>query len=135
HAARRTRAAFARDDGCAQPQPAPARPLRTGSCRECAGCAASARGGTAPLADRWYNPALVPHDERWQLALPGAEAVRAYLLETLESTLELLDKTADDDASLYFYRVALFHEDLRCEQLVTLAQTLGLPLKLALPVG
>src|SRR6185369_9128534 len=88
-----------------------------------------------PLADRWYNPALVPHDERWQLALPGAEAVRAYLLETLESTLELLDKAADDHASLYFYRVALFHEDLRCEQLVTLAQTLGLPLKLALPVG
>ena len=88
-----------------------------------------------PLADRWYSPALVPHDERWQLALPGAEATRAYLLETLESTLELLDKTADDDESLYFYRVALFHEDLRCEQLVTLAQTLGLPLKLALPVG
>ncbi|HXD42475.1 MAG TPA: SUMF1/EgtB/PvdO family nonheme iron enzyme [Ramlibacter sp.] len=88
-----------------------------------------------PLADRWYDPAVVPHDARWQLALPGAQANRTYLLETLESTLELLEKTADDDASLYFYRVALFHEDLRCEQLVTLAQTLGLPLKLALPVG
>ena len=31
--------------------------------------------------------------------------------------------------------MALFHEDLRCEQLVTMAQTLGLPLRLALPVG
>ncbi len=88
-----------------------------------------------PMADRWFNPALAPHAWRWQLELPDFEAVRAYLLETLESTLELLEKTPEDDASLYFYRVALFHEDLRCEQLVTLAQTLGLPLKLALPAG
>ncbi len=44
-------------------------------------------------------------------------------------------RRADTDEALYFHRVALFHEDLRCEQLVTLAQTLGLPLKLALPVG
>src|SRR5438105_2128426 len=88
-----------------------------------------------PMADGWFNPALAHHGARWQLDLPDFNAVRAYLLETLESTLELLEKTPEDDASLYFYRVALFHEDLRCEQLVTLAQTLGVPLKLALPVG
>lgn len=88
-----------------------------------------------PMADRWFNPALVPHALRWQLELPQFEAIRAYLLETLESTLELLDKTPEDDESLFFYRAALFHEDLRCEQLVTLAQTLELPLKLALPAG
>jgi len=88
-----------------------------------------------PMADRWFNPALAHHAGRWQLDLPDFEAVRAYLLDTLESTLELLEKTPEDDAALFFYRVALFHEDLRCEQLVTLAQTLGVPLKLALPVG
>jgi gamma-glutamyl hercynylcysteine S-oxide synthase len=88
-----------------------------------------------PMADRWFNPALVPHAVRWQIDLPDFDAVRAYLLATLESTLELLEKTEETDAALYFHRVALFHEDLRCEQLVTLAQTLGLPLKLALPVG
>ena len=88
-----------------------------------------------PMADRWFNPTLAPHALRWQLDLPDFEAIRAYLLDTLETTLELLDKTADTDEALYFHRVALFHEDLRCEQLVTLAQTLGLPLKLALPVG
>jgi gamma-glutamyl hercynylcysteine S-oxide synthase len=88
-----------------------------------------------PMADRWFNPALAHHAGRWQLDLPDFETVRAYLLETLESTLELLEKTPEDDAALFFYRVALFHEDLRCEQLVTLAQTLGVPLKLALPVG
>jgi len=88
-----------------------------------------------PMADGWFNPALAPHAQRWQLDLPGFESVRAYLLETLESTLELLDKTPQEDDALYFFRVALFHEDMRCEQLVTLAQTLGVPLKLALPVG
>ena len=88
-----------------------------------------------PMADSWFNPALAPHATHWDLALPDFEAIRAYLLATLESTLELLDKTSDDDDALYFFRVALFHEDLRCEQLVTLAQTLGVPLKLALPAG
>jgi gamma-glutamyl hercynylcysteine S-oxide synthase len=88
-----------------------------------------------PQADRWFNPALAPHDARWSLDLPPLDAVRAYLLDTLESTLELLEKTPEDDESLYFFRAALFHEDIRCEQLVVLAQALGLPLKLALPVG
>jgi len=88
-----------------------------------------------PRADEWFNPALATHDARWQLALPDAEAVRAYLLATLESTLEMLEKAPEDDAGLYFFRMALLHEDLRCEQLVTLAQTLGLALPLALPVG
>ncbi len=88
-----------------------------------------------PMADQWFNPALATHAVRWQLQLPDFQAVRAYLLDTLESTLELLDKTAEDDEGLYFFRVALFHEDIRCEQLVTMAQTLAVPLKLALPVG
>lgn len=85
-----------------------------------------------PNADRWFNPALAPHSARWELDLPDFESARAYLLDTLESTLELLDKTPDEDDALYFFRAALFHEDLRGEQLATLAQTLGLPLKLAL---
>jgi ergothioneine biosynthesis protein EgtB len=88
-----------------------------------------------PLADSWFSPALVPPMDRWQLQLPGLESIRAYLLETLESTLELLENAGDSDAGLYFYRMALFHEDLRCEQLVTLAQSLAVPLKLQLPVG
>jgi gamma-glutamyl hercynylcysteine S-oxide synthase len=88
-----------------------------------------------PMADRWFNPSLTSHAGRWEIALPEFEAVRAYLLETLESTLELLERTPEDDESLYFFRAALFHEDMRCEQLVVLAQALGLPLKLALPVG
>jgi gamma-glutamyl hercynylcysteine S-oxide synthase len=88
-----------------------------------------------PLADRWFNPALVPHDARWGLELPGFEPVRAFLLDTLESTLEMLEKAPDEDDALHFFRVALFHEDLRREQLMTLAQTLGMRLAIDLPPG
>jgi hypothetical protein len=88
-----------------------------------------------PMADRWFNPALATPDMRQGRDLPTGEAIRAYLLDTLESTLEMLDKAPDEDAALHFFRVALFHEDLRCEQFVVLAQALGVPLKLALPVG
>jgi formylglycine-generating enzyme required for sulfatase activity len=63
------------------------------------------------------------------------ETVKAYLLETLETTLELLHTAAEDDAGLYFFRMALFHEDLRAEQLAVMAQTLGVPLGLHLPAG
>jgi len=88
-----------------------------------------------PDADRRFDPALVPHPARWQLDLPGFAAIRSYLLDTLETTLDLLEKAPDDDDGLYFFRAALFHEDWRGEQLVTMAQTLGVPLKLSLPAS
>ena len=77
-------------------------------------------------ADRCFDDAQVPHAQRWRLALPVAQAIRQYLVDTLETTLELLDTAPDDDdEALYFYRLALFHEDLRGEQLAHMSQTLG----------
>lgn len=81
-------------------------------------------------ADRWWNSAEVPHDSRWALSLPDVAGIRHYLLETLESTLELLEKTPDEDDALYFFRLALFHEDMHGEALIYMAQTLGMPLQL-----
>jgi iron(II)-dependent oxidoreductase len=81
-----------------------------------------------PNADRWWDSDQVAHDTRWTLNLPGVESCRAYLLDTLESTLELLEKTVDDDDALYFYRLCLFHEDMHAEAFAYMAQTLGLPL-------
>jgi ergothioneine biosynthesis protein EgtB len=88
-----------------------------------------------PMADAWFNPAISLSGERRSVELPGYEHVRAYLLETLESTLELLEKAPDEDRALYFYRAALFHEALRCEQLISLAQALGVAMPLRLPEG
>ena len=55
-----------------------------------------------PQADAWWNPRLQTQDGAATADLPDTEATRAYLLETLESTLELLDKAGPDDAALYF---------------------------------
>ena len=81
-----------------------------------------------PQADCWWHAAQVPHRSRWSLDFPSAAGCRAYLLDTLESTLELLDKTDGSDDALYFYRLCLFHEDMHSEAMVMTAQTLGLPL-------
>jgi ergothioneine biosynthesis protein EgtB len=67
------------------------------------------------------------------LDLPDLTSIKAYLLDTLESTLELLEKTPDEQDALYFYRLALFHEDMHGEALIHMAQTLALPLGLGMP--
>jgi ergothioneine biosynthesis protein EgtB len=92
-------------------------------------------GSVEPQADRWFDPTTAPHAARWSLALPDLPSVKAYLLDTLETTLELLEKTPEQDDALYFYRMALFHEDLRWEQFAQLAQAVGVPAGFALPQG
>ena len=79
-------------------------------------------------ADSWWDSTRIAHATRWALDLPSVDHIRGYLLDTLESTLELLQKADSDDDSLYFYRLCLFHEDMHGEALVHMAQTLGLPL-------
>ena len=85
------------------------------------------------LADAWWDSSSVPHATRWDLALPDLQSIKSYLLHTLEATLDLLEKTPDEDDALYFYRLSLFHEDMHSESLVCMAQTLGLGLGLELP--
>ena len=86
-----------------------------------------------PQADHWWDDALVSAARRWSLDLPGLDQVKSYLLGTLETSLELLEKSAESDDALYFYRLALFHEDAHGESLITMAQTLGIPIALDLP--
>ncbi len=83
-----------------------------------------------PRADTCYDPALATLVQRNAQALPDLQTVKTYLLETLESTLELLDKTPEQDDNLYFYRMALAREDQIGEQLAVLAQTMGLKMQL-----
>lgn len=80
-------------------------------------------------ADALYHSSQVPHGSRWSLALPDPQATRADLAAQMERTLQMLSalKTADDD-QLYFYRLALLHEDMHHEAALYMAQALGLPL-------
>ena len=86
-----------------------------------------------PRADFWWHPAQTGLSNRWSSDLPDAVATRGYLLETLEATLELLEKAPQDAQALYFYRLALCHEDMQGEALIVLAQTWGVPLQLPMP--
>jgi gamma-glutamyl hercynylcysteine S-oxide synthase len=57
--------------------------------------------------------------------MPPPEAVRSYLAETLELTLDLLAGAAEDDTALHFYRLSLLHEDRLGEALAERLQIGG----------
>jgi ergothioneine biosynthesis protein EgtB len=84
-----------------------------------------------PDADRWYDPTVAGADARWTSALPDLAATRQYLVDTLETTLDLLASvTGDEDDALYFDRLVLSHEDWQAEVFARLAQTVGFDPKL-----
>ena len=78
----------------------------------------------ASAADALYDSSRVPHATRWTLPLPDALATQAALGRQLDATLTLL-QTAED---LYFFRLALLHEDMHHEAALYMAQSLGLPI-------
>lgn len=86
-----------------------------------------------PSADLWWDDTRVATSERHHLVLPDIEILKGYLLASLESTLELLENASDTDDGLYFYRLALAHEDMHGEDLIVMAQTAGVPLDLETP--
>ena len=80
-----------------------------------------------PAADGCYHPGHVPPEMRWATHTPDLEATRQYLVHTLDHTLDLLDRAGPGDDALYFFRVALFHEDRQTECFLALSNALGLP--------
>lgn len=78
--------------------------------------------------DKFYDSSNVPHKTRWDLPLPDLESTRAYMQSTFEETLHLLEHDAQRGEDLYFYRLALFHEDMHAEACIYMAQALEIPL-------
>ncbi len=79
-------------------------------------------------ADALYNSSRVAHASRWSLPLPGAVDTRLDLERQLEACLARLASLgaeADDD-ELYFFRLALFHEDMHHEAALYMARELGI---------
>ena len=92
-----------------------------------------------PLADSWWHAHFLGNPDHaeaiWQLDLPGLDSVKAYLLQTLETTLDLLEKAPETDAGLYLFRLAVLHEDLQMQRLMAMAQILGIPLTVSEPLS
>ena len=85
--------------------------------------------GLRAAADALYDSSAVAHDRRWSLPLPDAAATRADLAAQLAGSLALLAGAADDgDDALYFFRLALVHEDMHHEAALYMAQGLGVPI-------
>ena len=80
-------------------------------------------------ADELYNSSLVPHDSRWQLPLPDAVATRDDLARQLDETLALLRQADAGDDALYFFRLALLHEDMHHEAALYMARGLGIAIE------
>jgi ergothioneine biosynthesis protein EgtB len=80
-------------------------------------------------ADGLYHSSLVAHHTRWQLPLPDASTTRAEVQQQFDETLALLARLppeTTDDRSLYFFRLALLHEDMHHEAALYMAQALGI---------
>lgn len=82
--------------------------------------------GVRADSDALYDSSRVAHASRWHLALPDAAATRDDLAAQLDASLALLRQSAGDDDSLYFFRLALFHEDMHHEAALYMAQALGI---------
>ena len=90
-----------------------------------AAAGAPSRPSQLPRADEMFNSARIAHDDRWTFPFPPAETLLGYMRSTLEATLEALDSPRHADP--YFFRLALFHEDMHAEALLMTLQTLALP--------
>src|SRR5471032_1016745 len=73
------------------------------------------RGSMLSRGDDWFDQDMVPHETRWALELPSTGAVKMYCNEMLDRVLDKLSRSADDERSLYPYRMVLAHEDLHGE--------------------
>ncbi|MEI8305321.1 MAG: selenoneine synthase SenA [Burkholderiales bacterium] len=93
------------------------------------GCEADPAAVMPAPDDALYDSSRVPHAERWSLPLPGAPALRRQLADQLGQSLALLAALPDDadPAALYFFRLAVLHEDMHHEAALYMARALGVP--------
>ena len=79
-------------------------------------------------ADRWFDSMRVAHQDRWHLDIPPLARIRDYVGAVLEGVRGRLAAADDADEALYFFRLALFHDDMHAEALTYMRQTLDYPL-------
>lgn len=77
-----------------------------------------------PNADALYNSAIVPHAERWKLALPTPAQTLQYLSQVQEAIAARLTREGATPHLRYFVQLAVFHEDMHNEAFDYTSQTL-----------
>ena len=94
------------------------------------GCEADPAAVAAAADDALSDSSRVPHAQRWSLPVPGPAVLRRQLADQLEHSLALLAALPDDadDAALYFFRLALLHEDMHHEAALYMARAVGVPI-------
>jgi len=78
-----------------------------------------------PDADKLYDSTPIEHHTRWGLPLIQPAPALIYLAAVLDEALIALDKLTDDDPSIYFHRLSLFHEMMHREAFCYTWQTHG----------
>ncbi len=74
--------------------------------------------------DRLYDSMAVAHDTRWDLPLPSRKKTLRYMEQVLSGIIEALQSPKTEEEA-YFYRLALFHEDMHDEAFTHTRQTLN----------
>jgi gamma-glutamyl hercynylcysteine S-oxide synthase len=80
--------------------------------------------------DAHLDSTRLPHAARWTTPMPDRTALQHMLDDQLAACLHALPRhdfasPTDADQALYFYRLALFHEDMHSEALCWLRSALG----------
>ena len=94
--------------------------------------ATSSNPATAPYpsilarGDEWFDSNTMLHRARWSLDLPSTVEIKTYCSDVLARILNKLKHGAQDETSLYPYRLVLAHEDMHGEAFAYTLQTLGL---------
>jgi formylglycine-generating enzyme required for sulfatase activity len=91
----------------------------------CLGLGAPRLPSVEPRADAWFSPCGTSADRRDPQVVPQPQALRHFLAQTLEITLDLLQGADDTDEALHVFRLALLHEDRLAERLAVAAQWRG----------
>jgi len=77
--------------------------------------------------DALYDSSRVAHDTRWDLRLPNMDETIAFAGQVLARVLDHVATRELSERARYFYRLALFHEDMHAEAFTYTRQTLAYP--------
>ncbi|MEK6587511.1 MAG: SUMF1/EgtB/PvdO family nonheme iron enzyme, partial [Chloroflexota bacterium] len=78
-----------------------------------------------PEAAQLYDSFNIPNARRWRLRFPSREETLDYIAAVLDRCIRRLEGREPSEEEVYFYRLALFHEDMHGETLTHIRQTLG----------